>query len=127
MRFCAHRLITATLFILASGCSEQQQEEIADVPSMAIMKAQQVEAEQFLRQVYSMQQTYFTATQQYGPSLDEIGVRIPAGARYRYSLKATGVAWSCDATANLDGDATVDRWSVDQSGRIACVVNDATS
>jgi hypothetical protein len=112
---------------LVAGCSETQQESLGNAPSMAIMKAEQVEAQQLLNQIFKMQQTYHAANRQYASTLGDIGVTIPLGARYSYAVASTGSSWSCSATANLDFDATIDRWVVDQRGGVTCATNDATS
>ena len=121
-------LWTALMVVfLVVGCSHTQQESIGSAPSVAKMKAEQVEAQQLLSQIFRMQQTYHAANRQYASTLGDIGVTIPSGARYSYSVASSGSSWSCSATANLDFDATIDRWVVDQRGGVTCATNDATS
>ena len=121
-------LMTALVFgILVAGCSQQQQESIGNVPSVAKMKAEQIEAQQLLNQIFKMQQAYYAANNRYTSNLNDIGVTIPSSARYRYAVTSSGSSWSCNATANLDFDATIDKWVVDQGGRVICATDDATS
>ncbi|MFQ5607045.1 MAG: hypothetical protein ACE5GA_03790 [Candidatus Zixiibacteriota bacterium] len=119
--------LALALVILAGSCSKERQEQIGGAPSRAKVKAAQVEAQQLLRQISAMQRTYYRTFKRYSSDLNEIGVTLPSNAAYRYDLRASGSSWSCTATANLDNDATVDRWVVDQGGRISCATNDATS
>lgn len=107
------------------GCTADKRDEIGAIPASSRAKALQVEAQQMLRQIYAMQQTYYAVNKQYGADFSAIGVEIPVSARYRYQLTARGAAWSCAATANIDADATVDTWVVDQSGRVTCATDDA--
>ena len=115
------------LLMVASGCTANKRDEIASMPSVAKMKAEQAEAETMLAQIFAMQQGYFATNREYASSLDEIGVVIPSSARYHYALTANGSSWTCEATANLDQDATTDRWQTNQDGALVCVSNDATS
>jgi hypothetical protein len=47
-------------------------------------------------------------------------------ARYTYRITADSTSFSCRATANLDEDATIDTWTIDQDGELLNTVNDAT-
>lgn len=127
MRFNCVSMTMLALVMLVVGCSQDQQESIGKAPSVARMKAEQVEAQQLLNQIFKMQQVYYAANRRYTAELSDIGVTIPSNARYRYAITSSGSSWSCDATANLDFDATIDKWVVDESGRVSCAINDATS
>ena len=121
-------LPTALMVVfLVVGCSQTQQESIGSAPAVAKMKAEQIEAQQLLSQIFKMQQAYHAANRQYASNLGAIGVTVPSGARYSYSVASSGTSWSCSATANLDFDATMDRWVVDQDGVGSCATDDATS
>ena len=127
MRFSCVLMAALALVILVAGCSKEQQESIGNVPSVTKMRAEQVEAQLLLNQIFKMQQAYYAANRRYTSNLDDIGVTIPSSARYRYAVTSSGSSWSCDATANLDSDATIDQWIVDQSGRVICATDDAIS
>jgi len=120
-----YALIALLVLAWASGCSPTQQENIASAPSVAKMKAEQVEAQLLLNQIFKMQEAYHAANRRYASNLNDIGVTIPSSARYRFAVTSSEAAWSCDATANLDQDATIDRWVVDQTGRVTCATDDA--
>lgn len=125
-----HRNRVLTILILAllgGACSQQERERIGAIPSQSESKAEQVEAELLLQQIYAMQQAYYGSNMKYGDDFATIGVTIPTNSRYSYSLSSTGATWNCKATANLDPDATIDTWTVDQTGGVICTSDDATS
>jgi hypothetical protein len=125
-----HLLTTIAIWAAAltvGGCTSQEQGQIAAIPAQSQAKAYQVEAQQLLQQIFAMQQTYYASNRAYGSEFESIGIAIPGNAHYRFQLTARGTSWSCSATANLDLDATIDTWVVDQSGRITSATNDAVS
>ena len=115
------------LVLSTACCSSAERDQIGGIPAGSRSRALQVEAQQTLRQIYTMQQTYYSVHKQFGADFTSLGMKIPSSARYRYQLTARGSSWNCSATANIDQDATVDTWVVDQSGRITCATNDVTS
>jgi len=103
------------------------------------IKSKQAEAKEILKQVYTMQRTYRQAHDAYwgqGISADSlaanqlnfatIGVEIPAGAKYQYSITvADGSNMTCVATATaLDDDAAPDIWQIDDTGVLVCNSDD---
>lgn len=105
----------------------------------ATARAKQVEAKQLLRQIYTMQETYRFENDSYWiPTLGTkasatnpkafapLGVEIMPQARYEYEIRGDQNHFTATATAaNLDDDATIDQWTIDQSGELKNVVNDA--
>jgi len=120
-------LLLLAVAVVLGACSSEERDQIGSIPSQTQVKAYQVEAQQLLRQIYNMQETYYAAHREYGSDFESIGVSIPRSAHYRFELTARGTTWSCRALANLDQDDTMDTWVVDQSGRITCATDDATS
>jgi len=45
--------------------------------------------------------------------------------KYTYTVSATCSTFTVTATMNLDEDASLDTWTVDQTGLIRCLINDA--
>lgn len=91
-------------------------------------KSRQSEAKAMLKQVYEMQRAY---RQQYDDYWGEgtvgskdapnafspIGVEIPLSARYTYTINvASKPNLLITAEAQLDDDATIDAWTIDQDG-----------
>jgi type IV pilus assembly protein PilE len=102
-------------------------------------KAKQSEAKQLLKQVYTMQHAYrqefnvyacpgAVASAAAGAAFARIGVDVGASARYTYTMTtATATAFLCTATANLDDDAAVDTWTINQDGTLTCTIDDSVT
>jgi prepilin-type N-terminal cleavage/methylation domain-containing protein len=103
----------------------------------ANVRAKQSEARQVLKQIYTMQQAYRqefdsywgngisasnAATQAFG----RINVEIMPPARYTYTIVAAVNTFTCTATSGiLDADATVDTWTIDETGLLLVTSDDA--
>ena len=105
----------------------------------ATTKSKQSEAKQILKQIYTMQRTFRqeSPTNAYGDNgvtiaagaggtFPAIGVEVQNTARYGYSIVAAGNTFTATATADLDDDATVDTWTIDQAGLLTNTINDVT-
>ncbi len=103
----------------------------------ATTKSKQSEAKQLLKQIYTMQRTYRQAEGAYGDNgttiaalaggtFTDIGVEVMATAVYQFAMVAAANTFTCTATADLDDDATVDTWTIDQTGELLNTVNDVT-
>ena len=103
----------------------------------ATTKSKQSEARQILKQVYSMQRAYrqeyntywgnaTTASAAAMNGFARIGVDIMANARYTYGMVAAANTFTCTATSGvLDDDATLDVWTIDESGDLQVTTDDA--
>jgi prepilin-type N-terminal cleavage/methylation domain-containing protein len=105
-------------------------------------KTKQGEAQLILKQVYEMQRAYrqemdtyypsdgSTIVVQPGGSFDRLDVEVMSSARYSYSVTATRTSFvataGSKAATGLDDDATLDIWTIDQTGKLTCVSDDAT-
>jgi type IV pilus assembly protein PilA len=104
----------------------------------ASSKSKTSEAKQILKQIYVMQQAYrqeydsywgngISADKNNGNNFARIGVQVGSNARYTYAMTAAANTFSCTATANIDDDATVDTWTIDQTGTLLNTIDDPTS
>ena len=107
----------------------------------ASTRSKQSEAQLILKQIYvgqrafrqqSMNNSYWTPTAGVASSANpqafrDIWVEIMPDARYTYTLVVAGNTFTATAEGNLDTDATVDTWVVDQNGEIQNTVNDITT
>jgi prepilin-type N-terminal cleavage/methylation domain-containing protein len=104
----------------------------------ATTKSKTSEAKAILKQIYVMQHAYrqeydtywgngITADRNNGNNFARIGVQITQTARYSYALAADATTFTCTATANVDDDATIDTWTIDQNGTLLNTVDDATT
>ena len=104
------------------------------------IKTKQSEAKLILKQIYVNQHAYrqqaFPSTYflPAGPAsatatnvLQPIWVDIQTSARYTYTIVANPTSFTATATANIDDDATVDTWTIDQEGLLACSVDDVNT
>ncbi len=104
---------------------------------IATNRAKQSEAKQLLKQIYAMQHayrqeynvypSYAATTPGTASSWADIGVEFQASARYAYVCVGGANTFTATATANLDDDATVDTWTINQTGALNCTINDATN
>ena len=101
----------------------------------ATTKSKQSEAKQILKQIYTMERAYRQANNTYitgdatpqvaGGSFPVLGVDIMTNARYSYAITAAAVnTFLFTATANLDDDATIDTWTIDQNGTLTNTIDD---
>ncbi len=104
----------------------------------ATTKSKQSEAKQLLKQVYTMQRTFRqgdisnaygdnAVTAAAGATFPQIGVEVMAGALYSYTMVAAANTFTCTATADLDDDATIDTWTINELGTLTNTINDVTT
>ncbi len=121
---------------------------IAILAAMAIprfmrtsVKTKQTEARLILKQIYTMERAYRQEKDSYYPGDGSTIVAQPGGAFAAlyveimtpayYSYSISGDASSFSATAGsksatgLDGDPTLDVWTIDQTGNLTCVTDDS--
>jgi prepilin-type N-terminal cleavage/methylation domain-containing protein len=104
-------------------------------------KSKQNEAQLILKQICTMQSAYRqekdgyyptngkTIVVQPGEAIGSLDVEIMSSARYSYSIKATRTSFVATAgskkATGLDDDPTLDVWTIDQTGTLTCVSDDA--
>jgi prepilin-type N-terminal cleavage/methylation domain-containing protein len=103
----------------------------------AATKTKQSEAKKILKQIYVNERTYrqekdFYADysgndQSAGGCFPQIWIEIMQTARYTYSITADSNSFTATASGNIDDDATVDTWQIDQAGNLQCTTDDASS
>jgi prepilin-type N-terminal cleavage/methylation domain-containing protein len=101
-------------------------------------KSKQTEAKGILKQIYTMQEAYFSANESYclngvtasalAPvAYAQIHVEVMLPARYSYVMTIPSHnRFVCTATANIDDDATVDTWTIDDTGALINTVDDVS-
>ncbi len=100
----------------------------------ATVKSRQSEAKGILKQIYTMERTVRQENPAVGyiacadhPGLVLIGVDVPIGAEYAYSVAVAGTGFTATAVANLDDDATIDTWTINEDGTLTNTINDVTT
>jgi prepilin-type N-terminal cleavage/methylation domain-containing protein len=103
----------------------------------AATKSKQSEAREILKQIYTMERAYFIENETYvlnGVTASAanplayltLAIEIMPSARYTYTITMPDANhFSCIATANLDDDAIVDTWTIDQTGILVNNINDS--
>ncbi len=103
------------------------------------LKSKQSEAKLILKQIYVNERTYRqqSLTNSYyipaGPAsaanpnaLNTIWIEIMPEAKYVYTVVGGANNFTATATANLDDDATIDTWVIDETGVLRNTINDVT-
>lgn len=103
----------------------------------ATTKSKQSEAKEILKQIYTMERAYRQENNTYitgdaspqvaGGSFPVLGIEIMASARYSYSIVALVDVFTATATGDLDDDATIDTWTIDNNGTLLNTVNDVST
>jgi len=58
-------------------------------------------------------------------SIPVLGIDIMHTARYTYVIAAALTTFTATATANLDDDAIIDTWTINDAGTLTNTINDA--
>lgn len=106
--------------------------------SQAAVRSKQGEAKLVLKQICTNQMLYraesltnsyyapgATANASAPNAFSTIDVEIAPNARYDYNIAVAGNNFVATATANLDGDALVDTWTINAAGVLTNTQNDA--
>jgi prepilin-type N-terminal cleavage/methylation domain-containing protein len=100
-------------------------------------KSKQSEAKEVLKQIYTMQRAYFIENDSYclnGVVADAtnqnafaiLAIEIMPTARYSYTMAVIGqTQFTCTARANLDDDAAIDTWTIDNNGNLVNSIDDS--
>ncbi|MBU1319050.1 MAG: type IV pilin-like G/H family protein, partial [candidate division Zixibacteria bacterium] len=85
------------------------------------------EAKGLLKQIYTMERSYYQEHGTYTNDIALLGVEIMASAWYDYSIVVNGTNFIATANAaapGIDDDPTPDIWTVDGTGVIVNTSND---
>ena len=94
-----------------------------------LQRTRQTEARTNLSALYTAQKIYFATNRTYASSFDDLDVQFETGGDvvYSYTLTATATSFVATATGNLDDDAALDTWTIDQGKTLTNTVNDLTA
>ena len=93
-------------------------------------------AQEFLQDVYDAQQLYHAQEDIYTynggmiwaevPHLweDILGLVVDSNDVYTYTMISSPSTFTCTATANLDSDASIDTWTIDETGTLTHTIDD---
>lgn len=91
-----------------------------------VTRSKQTEVKTVLRSMYMAQDLHKTTTLSYTDNLDDLDISLPEDAKYSYSLETgeSNSTFLIKATANIDSDATIDEWQIDENNTLNNTVND---
>lgn len=91
-------------------------------------RAKQTEAKENLGTIFVFQTSYHGEHDIYALSRTNLGWEPVGNTRYAYSITGASVTqFSAAATANIDNDTTVDRWSINEQKVLSNNPNDVNS
>ena len=62
-----------------------------------------------------------------GGEIATLGVEAMTRARYTYTIAASATAFTATAAGNLDDDAAIDTWTIDDAGVLTNTINDVSA
>lgn len=106
----------------------------------AALRSKQSEAKLILKQIYVNEHCYRQQSainsyyQPAGPAssgtplvLQSIWIEIMNSAKYTYQVTANANAFNATATADIDGDGTIDTWTINQDGILQNTIDDVNT
>lgn len=106
----------------------------------ATVKTKQSEAKSILKQIYVNQRTYLQQSMNnsyYLPgapasaanpnAFNTIWIEVMDNAKYTYTIVGTPTSFTATATANIDDDAVIDTWIIDDQGVLTNTINDVSA
>lgn len=91
-------------------------------------KAKQSEAKGNLGSIYTSLVTYYSENDAYTGTITALDWTSAGTTRYTYSLAAAQLTtgFTATATSDIDSDATIDTWTIDQAKDLSNTINDVT-
>ncbi|MBN2468649.1 MAG: prepilin-type N-terminal cleavage/methylation domain-containing protein [Deltaproteobacteria bacterium] len=90
-------------------------------------KAKQSEAKTNLGSIYTTEVAYRAEKDVYTAAMADLGWAAEGTTRYSYGIVgATTTLFSAEATGNIDADAAIDRWTIDETKTLSNTSNDVS-
>ena len=93
-------------------------------------RSKQSEAQGILKQIYTLERTYYQEHDIYTDDIAALGIEIIGQTWYTYTIQIQGTNFIATANAadpGIDDDPTPDTWTIDGTGVMVCVSNDVTN
>ncbi len=93
-------------------------------------RSKQSEAQGILKQIYTLERTYYQEYDVYTADIAALGIEIIGQTWYTYTIQIQGTNFIATANAadpGIDDDPTPDTWTIDGTGVMVCVSNDVTN
>jgi hypothetical protein len=106
-----------------------------DINYVVLPLTSRVKMREMMLQIYQLQSAYHEQNGSYclngavasrlnNDGFGRLGITIDSMDVYVYSMVATNGTFTCVATADLDDDATIDTWTINQDGELECIIDD---
>ena len=89
--------------------------------------ARQTEAKTNLSAIYTAQKIYFTLHQSYTKDINELDLSLVQGDPYTFTMEASTSTFKAQAEGNIDDDAALDTWTIDQDKNLFNTIDDVTA
>ena len=93
-----------------------------------LKRARQTEAKTNLSAIYTAQKIYFTLNQSYTKDINELDLSLAQGDPYTFTIQeASTSTFKAQAEGNIDDDAALDTWTIDQDKNLFNTIDDVTA
>ena len=89
--------------------------------------ARQMEAKTNLSAIYTAQKIHFTLHQSYAEDINELDLSLVQGDPYTFTMEASTSTFKAQAEGNIDDDAALDTWTIDQDKNLFNTIDDVTA
>ncbi len=84
-----------------------------------LKRARQTEAKTNLSAIYTAQKIYFTLHQSYADDINKLDLSLVQGYPYTFTMEASTSTFKAQAEGNIDDDAALDTWTIDQDKNLS--------
>ena len=93
-----------------------------------LKRARQTEAKTNLSAIYTAQKIYFTLHQSYADDINELDLSLAQGDPYTFTIQeASTSTFKAQAEGNIDDDAILDTWIIEQDKNLFNTIHDVTA
>ena len=90
--------------------------------------ARQTEAKTNLSAIYTAQKIYFSLHQSYADDINELDLSLAQGDPDTFTIQeASTSTFKAQAEGNIDDDAALDTWTIDQDKNLLNTIDDVTA
>ena len=92
-----------------------------------LKRARQTEAKTNLSAIYTAQKIYFSLHQSYADDINELDLSLAQGDLYTFTKEESTSTFKAQAEGNIDDDAALDTWTIDQDKNLFNTIDDVTA
>ena len=91
-----------------------------------LKRARQTEAKTNISAIYTAQKIHFTLHQSYAEDIKKLDLSLAQGL-YTFTMEASTSTFKAQAEGNIDDDAALDTWTIDQDKNLFNTIDDVTA